>query len=84
MIQTKKGKKMKMTVKRARAIRTRYEELLSLAAQFVGGSDGSDSVRFGYAGNIERYTNHACHCHPDYYWEQKKTAAEFEEWLGNR
>lgn len=70
-----------MTPKRARAIRTRYEELLSLAAQFAGGNGESDSIRFDYEGNIERYTNHACHCHPEYWWEQEKTAAEFEAWL---
>lgn len=75
---------MKITQKRAEVIRRRYEELLSLAAQFVGCSSDSDSIRFDYQGNIECYTNHSCHCHPDYYWEQEKTEEEFNEWLNNR
>lgn len=72
---------MKITPKRAEVIRSRYSELLSLAARFVGGSSDSEYIRFDDAGNIECYTNHACHCHPEYWWEQEKTAAEFNEWL---
>jgi len=75
---------MKITAKRAYTIRQRYEALLSLAAEFAGGSSDSDSIRFDCAGNIECYKNHACHCHPEYWWEQEKTAVEFEEWLNER
>jgi hypothetical protein len=50
---------MKITQKRAEVIRRRYEELLSLAAQFVKCSSDSDSIRFDYAGNIECYKNHS-------------------------
>jgi len=75
---------MKITPKRAQVIRQRYDELLDLASQFAGGHGNSDSIRFDCAGNIERYTNHACHCHPEYYWEQARTASEFENWLDLR
>lgn len=78
--QTKKGnQKMIITPSRAKAIRTRYEQLLDKASSFTGHS--SHNLRFDYEGNIEAYTNHACHCHPEYYWEQKKSATEFEAWL---
>jgi hypothetical protein len=78
--QTKKGnQKMIITPSRAKAIRMRYEQLLEKASSFTGRS--TQNLRFDYEGNIEAYKNHACHCHPECYWDQEKTAAEFEAWL---
>ena len=68
-----------MTPKRAKTIISRYNHLLELAGQFTGHSSGE--VRFDDDGNIEYYSNHACNCHPEYYWEFEKSADEFYKWL---
>lgn len=75
---------MKMTLKKANVILTRYEELITKAQQFLRETNktyrGYPNIRFS-DGNIEEYVNTACHCHPEMSWETAATMEEFGKWL---
>jgi hypothetical protein len=73
---------MKINSKRAKVILERHNELLNLAEQFIRDKDRyAGELRITSDGTIECWENHACHCHPEYWWDQKATWEEFMEWL---
>lgn len=73
---------MKITSKRANAILNRHNELMALAEQFIREKHQyAGEIRITSDGTIESYENHACHCHPEYWWETKASWIEFSEWL---
>jgi hypothetical protein len=74
---------MKITIKRAQAILSRYEQLKDEAKRFA------DEKRQGMRKGpirfddelIEMEVNTACHCHPEYEWVPIGSLMELCEWL---
>jgi hypothetical protein len=75
---------MKLNEKRISAVLERHEQIMNLVEQFAKSKTTKTfcgDIRIQYGSSIEEYRNTACHCHPEYQWQQIGSMEEFYEWL---